>query len=338
MLPIAFWAHKRSRYLPGGNADGGVGRLRRNRQLFGRLMVYGRTKEEHDRNLQKVMTNLDAHNVRINHEKCSFGKEEVKCLGYRVSVEGWQVENEKISAIKDARKPESIAEVKSFLGLVTFIDRLIPRRAEKTHHLRTLSNAGEFYWNQDLEDEFNNLKTKAWKHIKTLGYFNRDDETELFVDASPYGLGAVLVQYDADSKPRIISCASKALPLAEKKYPQTQKESLAMVWGVERFAVYLLNINFTIRTDAESNEFIFGGAPRIGKRAISRAEAWALRLQPYNFKVARVPGNIHMADSLSRLVTESQSEDPFRITRETSPVFSGHRYNGVYMGGYRIRN
>lgn len=249
------------------------------------VMIFGRTKEEHDRNLQNVLKRLQEHNVMINQEKCSFGKEIVTFLGFRVSNEGWQIEDEKISAIKDARKPESTAEVKSFLGLVTFIDRFIPQRADKTLHLRQLSNAHDFYWNQDLEDEFEYLKSSSWKHIKTLGYYSRDDETELYVDASPHGLGAVLVQYDAKSKPRIISCASKALTVAEKKYPQTQKEALAMVWAVERFSVYLLNISFTIRTDAESNEFIFGGSHRIGKRAVSRAEAWALRLQPYNFKV-----------------------------------------------------
>lgn len=251
------------------------------------IMVFGLTKEEHDRNLKKVLERLEDHNVIINSEKCSFGMDSVRFLGFRVSDEGWQIENEKIGALKDARKPESTAEVKSFLGLVTFIDKFIPQRADKTRHLRELSNARDFYWNQDLEDEFQYLKINAWKQIKTLGYFNREDETELFVDASPYGLGAILVQYVAESKPRIISCASKALTPAEKKYPQTQKEALAMVWGVERFSVYLLNIAFTIRTDAESNEFIFGGSHRIGKRAVSRAEAWALRLQPYNFKVCK---------------------------------------------------
>lgn len=249
------------------------------------VLVFGRTKEEHDRNLQEVMQRFEYHNVKINHGKCAFGKEEVKFLGFMLSSRGWQVEDEKIGAIKNFRKPESQAEVKSFLGLITFIDRFIPLRADKTRHLRELANADIFYWNQDLEDEFKFLKSSAWNCINTLGYFCRDDETELFVDASPYGLGAVLIQYDKDSKPRIIACASKALTVAERKYPQTQKEALAMVWGVERFSMYLLSIEFTIRTDAESNEFIFGGLHRIGKRAVSRAEAWALRLQPYNFKV-----------------------------------------------------
>lgn len=249
------------------------------------VLVFGRTKEEHDKNLKEVMKRLEDHNVKINYDKCAFGREEVKFLGFLVSNKGWQIEEEKIGAIKNFRTPESQAEVKSFLGLVTFIDRFIPLRADKTRHLRELANSTDFYWNQDLEDEFNYLKKNAWNSIKTLGYFCHDDETELFVDASPYGLGAVLLQYDRDSKPRVIACASKALTVAEKKYPQTQKEALAMVWGVERFSVYLLSVNFTIRTDAESNEFIFGGQHRIGKRAVSRAEAWALRLQPYNFKV-----------------------------------------------------
>ncbi|XP_062557569.1 uncharacterized protein LOC134222440 [Armigeres subalbatus] len=96
-----------------------------------------------------------------------------------------------------------------------------------------------------------------------------------------------------------------------KRLDEHNKVALAMVWGVERFSVYLLSIDFTIRTDAESNEFIFGGLHRIGKRAVSRAEAWALRLQPYNFKVARVSGEKNVADALSRLVVETQSADSF---------------------------
>lgn len=122
------------------------------------------------------------------------------------------------------------------------------------------------------------MRNEALQKISTLGYSSRHDRTELYVDASPYGLGAVLVQFNEDSTPRIIACASKALSTAELKYPHTQKEALAMVWGVERFSMYLMSISFVIRTDAESNEFIFDGMHRIGKRSVSRAEAWALRL------------------------------------------------------------
>ncbi|XP_062714940.1 uncharacterized protein K02A2.6-like [Aedes albopictus] len=63
--------------------------------------------------------------------------------------------------------------------------------------------------------------------------------------------------------------------------------------------------------DAESNEFIFGGLHRIGKRAVTRAESWALRLQPYNFEVCSIPGETNVADALSRLVKQSQATESF---------------------------
>lgn len=274
-------------------------------------LIFGDTKEEHDKNLKKVMTRLQDHNVNINVEKCVLGQQNVIFLGFKLSGDGWSIDGNKIEAIQNFRRPESQAEVKSFLGLINFIERFIPQRADKTRHLRKLAKDDKFQWTQDHEEEFEFLTQNAWKTIQTLGYYNRNDRTELFVDASPYGLGAVLVQFDKEDKPRVIACASKALSATEMKYPQTQKEALAMVWGVEKFSTYLISIQFTIRSDAESNEYIFGGLHRIGKRAISRAEAWALRLQPYNFQVERVPGQDNLADALSRLIKSQQSTEPF---------------------------
>lgn len=280
------------------------------------ILVSGKSKEEHDQNLAKVMACLENHNVKINKEKCVFGKQLVKFLGFAISSAGWKIEEEKIAAIKGFRCPESIAEVKSFLGLINFVERFIQNRADKTRRLRELAKSDHFYWDSDLETEFDYLKNDAWKVITTLGYFNREDETELYVDASPYGLGAVLVQFDQYKNPRIIACASKTLSSTEQKYPQTQREALAMVWGVERFSMYLMSLSFTIRTDAESNEFIFGGLHRIGKRAVSRAESWALRLQPYRFEVRRVPGEQNVADALSRLMKKSHTSESFDDTSE----------------------
>lgn len=285
------------------------------------ILVSGKTKEEHDANLKIVMDCLKNHNVKINMDKCSIGKTSVKFLGFVISADGWSVENEKVKALQSFRRPQTQAEVKSFLGLVNYIEKFIFNRADRTWRLRELAKSEKFYWSEDLEMEFEFLKHEAWKTVDKLGYYSCDDETELFVDASPYGLGAVLVQYNSELNPRVIACASKALSIAEKKYPQTQKEALAMVWGVERFSMYLMSKRFVIRSDAESNEFIFNGLHRIGKRAVSRAEAWALRLQPYNFKVEKIPGEMNVADALSRLLTDPQPEESFDDTDEKHLLF-----------------
>ena len=193
------------------------------------IMVFGKNKAEHDRNLAKVMECLKNHNVLINEEKCRFGQQSVDFLGFLVSSDGWKLADEKIAALKNFRSPATIAEVKSFLGLINFIEKFIPHRAQRTWRLRELAKGDNFYWDHELEQEFEYLKNDAWKTVTTLGYYSRTDETELFVDASPYGLGAVLVQFPHkfnDTDPYIICYASKSLTATEQRYCQTEKEAL----------------------------------------------------------------------------------------------------------------
>lgn len=131
--------------------------------------------------------------------------------------------------------------------------------------MRVLANSGEFYWTDVEGSEFNNIKHVDLNSIVKLGYFDHKDKTELFVDASPIGLGAVLVQFNDVGTPRIIACISKALTSVEMRYPHTQKEALAIVWAVERFSYYLTCKHFTIWTDSEANKFIFDSQHRTGK-------------------------------------------------------------------------
>lgn len=275
------------------------------------ILVFGRSKEEHDKNLAIVMDRLADHNVKINASKCVFGSQKVRFLGFELTDKGWRIEQGKLSAIKNFRRPSSCAEVKSFLGLITFVDRFLVHRATKTERLRALANADAFYWTEAEEIEFESLKNHTVEAIKVLGYYSCTDFTELYVDASAVGLGAVLVQHDTNGTPRIIACASKSLTTAEAKYPQSHREALAVVWGVERFSFYLIGRPFVIRSDASSNEFIFHSNYRIGKRAFTRAEGYALRLLPYKFRIERVKGEENVADALSRLIQDTQPAVPF---------------------------
>ena len=183
------------------------------------ILVHGHTKEEHDRNLKAVLRQLKARNVHINTNKCVLGKDKVKFVGYLISDEGLCVENEKLKAVQNFCRPETVNEVKSFLGFMNFSERFIYMRADKTKYLREVAKSDIFYWSDAEESEFNFLRNEVLKSIATLGYFNSKDDTELNVDASPVGLGAVLVQFDVESKPRIIACASKALTSTEQRYP-----------------------------------------------------------------------------------------------------------------------
>ena len=90
-----------------------------------------------------------------------------------------------------------------------------------------------------------------------MAYFKIRNQAHFIADDSPVALGAVLIQFDFNDNPYIIFFASKSLSYVKKRYSQTEKESLALVWAVEMFYCYLLGLEFELVTDHKPLEAIF---------------------------------------------------------------------------------
>lgn len=287
------------------------------------IVVFGKSKADHDRNLELLLERLKRNNVTLNEEKCLFGLEEIEILGFLVNANGIKPADSKIRAINEFREPASISEVRSFLGLIQFVGQFIPNLASRTEPLRQMIRGEITEFGPEQKKAFNDLKGDLIRNVRQLGYFDPNDETEVYVDASPWAIGGVLVQRK-NSKNRIISYISKSLTEAEKRYPQTQREALAAVWAVERLYFYLFGLKFTLFTDHKTLEYIFKGKHQCGKRASTRAEGWALRLQPYDFEIKHIPGISNIADPLSRLCKSldkpySEESEHFLCFVEESP-------------------
>lgn len=264
------------------------------------IIVFGEDRKEHDTRLAKAQKTLEMNGVTLNDEKCSYGESEVKFLGHTLSENGVRADLDKLKAIRDFREPTTGEEVRSFLGLVNYVGKFIPDLATVTEPLRILMRQKQkFVWAKEQQKAFDQLKQNMMDPA-TLGYFDVNDRTQLIADASPVGLGAVLIQIN-EYGPRIISYASKSLSDVEKRYAQTEKEALALVWATERFHFYLYGRTFELITDHKPLETIFG--PK--SKPCLRIERWVLRLQAYKGKVVYRPGKSNIADPLSRLaITE----------------------------------
>lgn len=265
------------------------------------IIIYGETLEQLNERAEKVLAVLKEYNVALNQQKCIFGVKELTFLGHKLSAEGIKPTHDKIKAIKDFRRPKTMEEVRSLLGLVNYVGKFIPDLATITEPLRMLTKKDTaFAWESEQQRAFEEI-TKSLAGERVLGYYNVEDRTQVYADASPVALGAVLIQFK-NGEPRVISYASKSLSDTEKRYCQTEKEALALVWSVERFHYYLFGRVFELITDHKALEVIF--APT--SKPCARIERWVLRLQSYKFKVIHKPGKNNIADPLSRLVvTES---------------------------------
>jgi len=78
-----------------------------------------------------------------------------------------------------------------------------------------------------------------------LACYDKDAKTRVITDASLVGLGAVLTQ-EHDGIFRPVYYANRNVPEVERRYSQTEKEVLAVVWACERFHVYLYGKHFEL--------------------------------------------------------------------------------------------
>ena len=192
---------------------------------------------------------------------------------------------ERVRALQETRESETVSEVRSFLGLANYSSRFIPHFATLTEPLRKLTRKDvSFHFGPEQKASFESLK-QSMAEAGTLAYFDKSASTKVVADASPVGLGAVLMQ-NQNGEWVPICYASRSLTECERKYSQTEKEALALVWACDRYHAYIYGMRFDLVTDHRPLEVVYG--PR--SKPCARIERWVIRLQPYDFQVVYAPG------------------------------------------------
>ena len=140
--------------------------------------------------------------------------------------------------------PKDVETMRSFLGLVNYLNRFSLHLAELSEPLREICRQDvEFELTESVHVAFSRTKEEISMNV-TLPYFNPKSATTLQTDASKKGLEAVILQ---DSRP--VMFASQALTGAEKNYQNLERECLVTIWGMEKFHYFLYGKQFTLGTD-----------------------------------------------------------------------------------------
>jgi len=122
-------------------------------------IVHGKSKAEHDVRLGKVFQTLLEAGLTLNKKKCQFGMTQLEFMGHLISYRGVGPTKSRVEAIRQAREPQSAAEVRSFLGLVNFCSRFIQNMASVSEPLRRLTRQNVKYeWKDEQKEAFQKLK------------------------------------------------------------------------------------------------------------------------------------------------------------------------------------
>ncbi|GFS16096.1 polyprotein [Elysia marginata] len=242
------------------------------------IYLTGKTDKEHLQTLEKVLFRLETSGLRVRKEKCSFMKPDISFLGYQLTSERVKPQKDKLLAIQAAHPPQSVQQLRAFLGMMKYYGSFIPNlSSELTVLYALLEQKQAWQWTQKHQACFVKAK-KLLTSDKLLVHFDPDKPIVLSCDASPYGLGAVLSHIMSDGREQPIAFASRTLMPAEKNYSQIDKEGLALTFRVKKFHKFIYGRPVVIYTDHKPLLGLLGENKPIPQTASARVIRWALTL------------------------------------------------------------
>jgi predicted aspartyl protease len=262
------------------------------------ILISGSTREQLQGRTEACLSRLQQHNVTLNEDKCQHCVTTVKFLGHIISADGIRPDPEKTRAIKDFPTPTNVDQVRTFLGMVTYLAKFIPGLSDEGKPIRDLlSKKAEWNWGPDQQAAFERIKIVLSRE-ETLAHYDPNKELRVSADASSTGLGAVLEQHE-ESGWRPVLYASRTLSATEQRYAQIEKEALAITWACERFYEYIHGLHILIRTDHKPLIPIMSEKPM--SELSARLQRFRMRLATFDFGIEYTPGkDFFVPDALSR--------------------------------------
>ena len=275
------------------------------------IIVYAKTRDEHDRRLRKVLQIIRKAGIRLNMAKCEIGVLELTFVGDRLSSDGVRPDPKKVAAITNMPDPACKEDLQRALGMVNYLAKFVPNMSVKSTNLRKLLL-------NDVEWQWDDIHANEWRQLKgtltcepVLTFFDPKLDIKVSSDASKGGLGAVLLQkHELDWKP--IAYASRSMTSAEKNYAQIEKELLGIVYAVEKFHEYVYGTTAIAETDHKPlvtlhQKNLCDLTPRL--------QRLMLRLRRYDLTLQYTPGKqLVVADTLSRAYPSEP--EPSRTEKE----------------------
>ncbi|WVZ52246.1 LOW QUALITY PROTEIN: hypothetical protein U9M48_003328 [Paspalum notatum var. saurae] len=249
------------------------------------ILIYSKNEEE--RTLADCTHSAREHKLYAKFSKCAFWLKEVSFLGHILSEKG-AVDPGKVESVLNWKQPESVSEIRSFLGLAGYYRRFIKDFSKTAKPMTSLTKKNAKYtWSPKLLPSLKRSLTTA----PVLAQPDVTKPFDVYCDASGNGLGCMLMQ-----EGRVVAYASRQLRKHEANYPTHDLEAGEQWYTHRKYGGTICN-TCHIYTDHKSLKYILT-QPELNMR-----QRWWLELiKDYDLEIHYHPGKANVvADALSRL-------------------------------------
>ena len=183
---------------------------------------------DHAAHLKRVFGQTKKYNMRLNLEKCTFGVQAGKFLGFYLTERGIEANPGKCQAFTQLPTPHSKKCIQTLNGMLTALSRFV---AKSTQHalpfFKLLRKETKFEWTEECEPALKHLK----ETLSALPALSRPDQGEviyLYLSVSSDAVSAVLVRETPEGQ-KPIYFTSNALLGPETRYQKIEKVVVSLL-------------------------------------------------------------------------------------------------------------
>ena len=243
------------------------------------VTIGGRTKEEHDKNVEQFLKALQELNLELNKTKSIFSVDEINILGYRIGNGNIKPDPDRLRPLIELPIPHNAKSFKRALGLFSYYARWIANFSKK---IESLNKAKRFPLSEEAVDDFQAIKNE----IASASLSSIDEHLPFIVecDASDTTVSATLNQGG-----RPVAFMSRTLQPHECHYPAVEKEATSIIEAVRKWRHFLARQHFNLVTDQQSVAFMLDSRKRT-KVKNNKIQSWRLELASLSYTIQYRPG------------------------------------------------
>ncbi|XP_017252905.2 uncharacterized protein LOC108223256 [Daucus carota subsp. sativus] len=238
----------------------------------------------HIADLKECFENMRRTKLKLNPDKCTFGVEAGKFLGFMVSNRGIEANPEKIKAVQEMQPPRTQRKVQKLAGSLKSVQ-----------------------WSPDCQRALDEIKTYLSKPLILTKALPGEP---LYLSAGPFAVGAALIREESrQQKP--VYYVSQVLKDAETIYPNLEKFAFALITASRKLRHYFQGREIRIVTNQPLRKIIH--KPDISGRLVN----WAIELS--QFSLTFLPRTAVKAQVLADFVVECNFPENQTTPMETEP-------------------
>ena len=217
------------------------------------VIISSKSYEDNLLALEQTLKRFVKYKMKCNLSKTKFGTGRVEYLGYDIShTYGIRPGKLKTEAIEKFKAPESVTEIKQFLGLCSFFRRVVPRFSFLSAPLSALTRKNSGYTKGPLpsiaQRSFEALKA-ALVTRPCVAPVDFEKEFIVTVDTSQTACGAILSQKNDQNEEQPCAYFSSVLSECDSRKSAYHREQLGILQALRHFKPYLFGKHFILRTD-----------------------------------------------------------------------------------------